>query len=349
MLRVARALRSRLPRSGACRAVSTAAPTPTDDGAGEGISHRMVSVNGINMHVAEKGEGPTVLLLHGFPELWYTWRHQMHGLAACGFRAVAPDLRGFGDTDAPPAAAAYSILHIVGDLIALLDSLGQDKVFVVGHDWGSMVAWNLSMFRPDKVNAMVNLSQAFTPRNPTRKSLEYLRTVFGDDYYMCRFQEPGKIEAEFARLGTAWVLKKFLTYRNPGPLYITEDQGWGSSDSKILLPSWLSEVDINYYTSKYEKAGFTGGLNYYRSLDLNWELTAPWTGARIKVPAKFIVGDLDLTYHSPGAQDFIHKGGLKNYVPLLDEVVVMKEVGHFINEEKPTEITENICDFITKF
>lgn len=128
MLRVARALRSRLPRSGACRAVSTAAPTPTDDGAGEGISHRMVSVNGINMHVAEKGEGPTVLLLHGFPELWYTWRHQMHGLAARGFRAVAPDLRGFGDTDAPPAAAAYSILHIVGDLISLLDSLGQDKV-----------------------------------------------------------------------------------------------------------------------------------------------------------------------------------------------------------------------------
>ncbi|URE28098.1 alpha/beta hydrolase fold [Musa troglodytarum] len=127
MLRVARALRSRIPRSGGCRAVHRD-PTPTDDGAGEGISHRMVSVNGINMHVAEKGEGPTVLLLHGFPELWYTWRHQMQGLAARGFRAVAPDLRGFGDTDAPPAAAAYSILHIVGDLIALLDSLGQDKV-----------------------------------------------------------------------------------------------------------------------------------------------------------------------------------------------------------------------------
>ncbi|RZS24327.1 hypothetical protein BHM03_00057383 [Ensete ventricosum] len=128
MLRVARALGSRLARSVGCRPVSTAAHTPMDDGAGEGISHRMVSVNGVNMHVAEKGEGPAVLLLHGFPELWYTWRHQMHGLAARGFRAVAPDLRGFGDTDAPPAAAAYSMLQIVGDLIALLDSLGQDKV-----------------------------------------------------------------------------------------------------------------------------------------------------------------------------------------------------------------------------
>ncbi|WOL06665.1 bifunctional epoxide hydrolase 2 [Canna indica] len=352
MLRCARALCSRLPRGRrafASSSPSTQLPMDGGDGAGDGIAHRTVAVNGINMHVAEKGEGPAVLLLHGFPELWYTWRHQMHGLAASGYRVVAPDLRGFGDTDAPTDTAAYSMLHIVGDLIALLNTLGQDQVFVVGHDWGSMVAWNLSMLRPDKVKAMVSLSQVFTPRNPMRKPLQYLKSVFGDDYYIVRFQEPGKIEEEFARFGTAWVLRKFLTYHNPGPFYITKDQGWVLPAPEIPLPSWLSEADIKYYTSKYEKTGFTGALNYYRCLDLNWELTAPWTEARIKVPVKFIVGDQDLTYHSPGTQDFIHKGGLKKYVPLLEEAVVMEGVGHFINEEKPDEITKHIYNFIKKF
>jgi len=178
--------------------------------------------------------------------------------------------------------------------------------------------------------------------------VEYLRATYGDEYYICRFQEPGAAEAEFARLGTSLLLKKFLTYRTPGPLYIP-NEGWGSPDDQISLPPWLSEDDINYYATKFDKSGFTGGLNYYRCLDLTWELSAPWTGAGVKVPTKFIVGDLDLTYNAPGAKDYIHKGGFNKYVPLLDDVVVMKGVGHFINEEKPEEITAHIHDFIKKF
>ncbi|XP_042401446.1 bifunctional epoxide hydrolase 2-like [Zingiber officinale] len=188
MLRFARGLCSCL----CCRSrvLAVAAPSAPNNGRlGEGITHRTVFMNDINMHVSEKGDEPVVLLLHGFPELWYTWRHQMHRLAALRYRTVAPDLRGFGDTEAPAEYNNYSIFHIVGDLIELIDNLvSAHHVFVVGHDWGSMVAWNLSMFRPDKVRAMVNLSQAFTPRNPTRKSLEHLRSAFGDDYYICRFQ-----------------------------------------------------------------------------------------------------------------------------------------------------------------
>ncbi|KAJ6812665.1 uncharacterized protein M6B38_148795 [Iris pallida] len=207
----------------------------------EGIGHRTLAVNGINMHVAEKGQGPVVLLIHGFPETWYAWRHQIASLAALGYRAVAPDLRGYGDTDVPPSVTSYSILHMVGDIVALIDSLGQEQVFVVGHDWGALVAWSLCQFRADKVKAMVALSVPFTPRNPTRKSVDYLRSTYGDDYYICRFQEPGAIESEFARLGTALVLKKFLTYRTPGPLFIPKE-GWGSPDEQIPLPSWISEL-----------------------------------------------------------------------------------------------------------
>ncbi|KAG5555112.1 hypothetical protein RHGRI_012591 [Rhododendron griersonianum] len=285
----------------------------------EGIQHKTVTVNGINMHIAEMGQGPVVLLLHGFPELWYTWRHQILYLASHGYRAVAPDLRGYGDTTgAPPGGAAYTSLHVVGDLVALLDAVapGDEKVFLVGHDWGAMIAWAFCLYRPDRIKAL----------------------------------EPGEIEAEFAEMGTKRVLRNFLTYRNPGPLFLPKGKGFGDSpDAPTPLPSWLSEEDLDYYTSKYEQSGFTGGLNYYRALDLNWELTAPWTGAQVKVPVKFLVGDLDLTYNSPGTKDYINKGGFKKDVPFLQEVVVLEGVAHFIHEEKPEEINKHILDFFHKF
>ncbi|XP_044498162.1 epoxide hydrolase A-like [Mangifera indica] len=317
----------------------------------EDIQHRIVNVNGLNMHVAEKGEGPVILFIHGFPELWYSWRHQIIALASLGYRAIAPDLRGFGDTDAPPSVSSYTCFHVVGDLIGLLDVVAsdQDKVFVVGHDWGALIAWYLCLFRPDKVKALVNLSVAFNPWNPKRKPLEGLKAVYGDDYYMIRFQEPGEIEAEFAQIGTETVVKEFFTYRTPGPLFLPTGKGFGHPpNAEIVLPSWLSEDDVKNYTSKFEK-GFTGGVNYYRNINVNWELTAPWAGSQIKVPVKFIVGDLDLTYYMPGVKDYIHKGGFKRDVPLLEEVIVMEGVGHFINGEKADAISEHIYNFFQKF
>ncbi|RWR76495.1 bifunctional epoxide hydrolase 2-like protein [Cinnamomum micranthum f. kanehirae] len=313
----------------------------------EGISHRTVEVNGINMHIAEKGHGPPVLLLHGFPELWYAWRHQIAGLAARGYRALAPDLRGFGDTDAP-SSNAYSVHHIVGDLIALIDALELDQVYVVGHDWGAIVAWYLCEFRGDRVKGLVALSVTFRPRNPAIRPLPTLRALYGDDYYICRFQEPGAAEADFARTGTATLLKILLTYRHPGPLIVPKGGFVDWPDKQLILPSWLSEKDIRYYAEKFDRTGFTGGLNYYRALDLNWELTAPWTGAQVKVPVKFIVGDLDLSYNTMGTKEYIDSGRFKKDVPFLEDVVVMKGVGHFINEERPDEITAHIHEFIQK-
>uniref|UniRef100_A0A5B6ZQW8 soluble epoxide hydrolase n=1 Tax=Davidia involucrata TaxID=16924 RepID=A0A5B6ZQW8_DAVIN len=316
----------------------------------ENIQHKNIFANGINIHVAEIGEGPAVLFLHGFPELWYSWRHQMLSLSSAGYRAIAPDLRGYGDTDAPPSAASYTAFHIVGDLVGLLDALGLDQVFLVGHDWGAVMAWYFCLFRPDRVKALVNMSVVFHPRNPSRKPLQSMRAMLGDDYYICRFQEPGEAEEEFARVDTARLIKKFLTSRNPGPFRVPKAVGFGGSPHTLItLPSWLSEEDINYYASKFNQKGFTGGLNYYRALDLNWELTAPWTGVQIKVPVKFIVGDLDLTYNTPGVKEYIHNGGFKREVPFLQELVVMEGVAHFINQEKPEEISSHIYDFIQKF
>lgn len=163
----------------------------------EKIEHSTIPTNGIKMHIASVGTGPVVLFLHGFPELWYSWRHQLLSLSSKGYRAIAPDLRGYGDTDAPPSPDSYTALHIVGDLIGLIDHLGIDQVFLVGHDWGAVTAWYFCLFRPDRVKALVNLSVAFRPRSPTRKPVESLRALFGDDYYICRFQVVNKFSFLF--------------------------------------------------------------------------------------------------------------------------------------------------------
>uniref|UniRef100_A0A7N0SVG2 soluble epoxide hydrolase n=1 Tax=Kalanchoe fedtschenkoi TaxID=63787 RepID=A0A7N0SVG2_KALFE len=319
----------------------------------EKIEHKTIHTNGINLHVAELGQGQLILFLHGFPELWYSWRRQMLALSSLGFRTIAPDLRGFGDSDVPTSPDQYTVLHVVGDLVGLLDALGIDKVFLVGHDWGAIIAWNLCLFRPDRVKALVNTSVAldwFHPRDSVTKPIERFRSLFSDDYYVCRFQEPGEAEEYFAYLSAEQTIKIFFTTRDTRPPLMPKKTGFGvPPDHQIPLSSWLSEEDVKYYASKFDKSGFTGGLNYYRSLDLNWELTVPWHGQQIQVPAKFIVGDLDITYHIPGAKEYMLGEGFKQDVPYLEEVVVMEGVAHFLTQEKPDEISSHIYNFIKKF
>ncbi|XP_076907110.1 epoxide hydrolase 1-like isoform X2 [Bidens hawaiensis] len=320
----------------------------------EGIEHKTISVNGINIHIAEKGQGPLVLFLHGFPELWYSWRHQIVYLADHGYRAVAPDLRGYGDTTGAPVDdhTKFTIYHVVGDLIGLLDAITSEgeKVFVVGHDWGANIAYNFCVFRPERVKALVTLSVPFIGRNPKGDMVQMLRAVYGEDYYMVKFQEPGDFEAELTRMGTKTFVKKFLTFREPEPYYFTKGKGFKHSpnDAIVSLPSWLSEEDVAYFASKLEKAGISGGLNHYRVIGLNWELTASWRGAKVTVPVKFIIGDEDLVYHMPGIKDYIHNGEFQKDVPLLEEIVVMEGAAHFINQEKPDEINKHLIEFLRK-
>ncbi|KAL3626540.1 hypothetical protein CASFOL_030089 [Castilleja foliolosa] len=316
----------------------------------EKIEHKTIPVNGINMHVAELGQGPLVLFIHGFPELWYSWRHQMEFVAARGYRAAAPDMRGYGDTTGAPIddPSKFTMLHMVGDLISLLDTIApnEGKVFVVGHDWGAYVAWHLCLYRPDRVRALVNLSVPFNPWTPGMSPVEKFRSFYGDDHYICRFQEPGDIEADFEKVGPKEVLKNIFAFRTPGPFYFPKGKGFGYSGDRA---PWLSEEELDYYVAKFEKTGFTGAVNYYRALDINHELNAPWCGAQVKVPAKFLIGDLDLTYHVPGTKDYIHKGGFKKFVPLLEDVVVLEGAAHFVNQERPDEINQHIFDFLEKF
>ncbi|XXG80583.1 hypothetical protein AAC387_Pa09g1413 [Persea americana] len=180
------------------------------------------------------------------------------------------------------------------------------------------------------------------------KVVDSMRDRFGDDYYICRFQEPATAEEDFALIGTATIMKIFLLLRDPGPLIVPKRGFADWRDTQIILPSWLSEVAIRFYADSFNKTGFTGGLNYYRNLDLNWELEAPWTGAQVKVAAKFIVGDMALTFNTLGTKEYINSGLFNKGVPFLNEVVIIKGAGHFIHEERPDQITDHIHDIIQK-
>ncbi|CAM0951069.1 unnamed protein product [Alopecurus aequalis] len=315
--------------------------------AGGEVRHWSAEVNGVSLHVAEQGPaaGPAVLLLHGFPELWLSWRHQMAALAARGFRSLAPDLRGYGDSSAPADPASYTILHLVGDAIALLDHLCLSKVFVVGHDWGAQVAWHLSLLRPDRVRGVVGLGVPYYPRTP--RPVTELFTARGDGFYIMQFQEPGRAEKAFARYDAATVLKKFYSIELDD---LAAPPGAEIIDFLEASPSplpWMTDEELGQYAEKFQKSGFTGPLNYYRMMDTNWRLTAPWHGSKITVPAKFIIGEKDIGIESFGVKCYVEGGGFKSNVADLEVAII--EGHHFLQQEQAERVNAEILSFLDKF
>eukprot|EP00250_Pteridium_aquilinum_P016702 c23243_g3_i1 orf=213-1166(-) len=309
----------------------------------EGVNHRTISTNGITMHFAEMGSGPVMLFLHGFPEGWYGWRKQISVFARAGYHAIAPDMRGYGDTSAPEGVENYSYLHIVGDLIGLLDVLQVQKAFVVGHDWGSTIGWQLSLFRPDRVIAFASLSVPFKPRKPSGSLVQLLRTAYGEDeHYILKFQAPGEVEAQIASISSEVFFRHMPRMFGRGVINQRMDFLKGSKE-KVPLPKWMSKEELAYYITEFEKKGFTPPLNYYRAWDLSWILTAAWTDSKVMVPTIFMIGDQDLVYDFPGTKTYIHEG-MEVDVPLL-KVIVLEGTQHFLQLEKSEMVNDNILAF----
>jgi pimeloyl-ACP methyl ester carboxylesterase len=312
------------------------------------ITHRQVESNGIHMHIAEAGSGPLVILLHGFPEGWYSWRHQLLALADAGFHAVAPDQRGYGLTDAPHDIAAYAMMQLVGDVVGLVAALNETRAIVVGHDWGAPVAWTTALFRPDLVRGVVGLSVPFRPRG-SRPPLEVFRKVLGERFYQVYFQEPGVAEADLER-DVRRTVRSFLFAASGDAPQLADPmvgpEGWVTAmPLPERLPGWLSEADIDHFTAEFERTGFRGGLNWYRNLDRNWEQTAPWQGAIVSPPALYAVGDRDLVYHLPGSKEFL--AALPKFVPNLTRTVVLDGCGHWIQQERPAAVNEAMLEFVS--
>jgi pimeloyl-ACP methyl ester carboxylesterase len=321
------------------------------------FKHRFVETNGIRMHVAEAGAGPLVVMCHGFPESWYSWRHQIGALAEAGFHAVAPDMRGYGQTDRPEAIDQYSLLHLVGDIVGLVDALGERTAVIAGHDWGAPVAWHAALMRPDRFRGVVGLSVPFRPRGsvaPTTVMPQTPEAIF----YQLYFQNPGVAEAEFER-DTSTSMRRFLVSgsgdaprREGGPRVAP---GMVLRGGRFLdafqvpegeLPGWLKQADVDFYAAEFKVAGYRGGLNWYRNIDRNWELLAPFKGAKVTVPALYMAGERDLVVKFPGMDKLL--SSLKDFVPDLRKTIMLPGCGHWTQQERPHEVNAAMLEFLKK-
>jgi pimeloyl-ACP methyl ester carboxylesterase len=308
-------------------------------------STRTISANGIELFLLEQGQGPLVVLCHGWPELSYSWRHQIAAIADAGFHVVAPDLRGYGRTSAPADIAAYSIFDTVGDMVALVTALGETQAVIVGHDWGAPVAWHAALFRPDMFTKVAGLSVP-PPFRGRARPLDSLRAGGVTNFYWQYFQTPGVAEVEFER-DVATTMRKIFGrgVSDPAALYVTEDKGFlGNIPPVLTLPDWLSEADIAYFAEAYQKSGFRGGLNWYRNLDRNWDLTAPWQGAQIHQPSLFIAGSRDSVITGLiGAKRVTE---LDRVLPNLRQKLIIEGAGHWVQQERPHEVNAALIAFL---
>lgn len=309
------------------------------------LSHRIVPVNGLDLHLAEAGppDGAVVLLLHGFPECWYSWRHQLTALAEKGFRVVAPDQRGYARSAAPEPIEAYSIMHLVGDAIGVLDELGAERAIVVGHDWGAPVAWHTAQLRPDRVRGVAAFSVPFLPRSPVRPTVGMAKR-FGPDYYMLHFQAPGVADAELGADPAGTFRRVLATLPSGGPAGPVTARAF-TGPAPQALPAWLTEADIDTYVAEYAGRGFTGGLNWYRNLDRNWELTAAFGDVPVTVPALFMAGDRDLVIAGVPFDDVT--ATLRRSVTDLRGAHLLPGCGHWTQQERPDEVNAALVEFVS--
>ncbi|HLH21810.1 MAG TPA: alpha/beta hydrolase [Chloroflexota bacterium] len=330
--------------------MSSRGPISQGEGAAA-TTHRRVQTNGITMHIAEAGAGPVVILLHGFPELWYSWRHQLPVLAAAGYHVIAPDLRGCGETDAPDDVASYSKRNMTADIVGLLDALGADRATIVGHDWGASLAWALAELHPERVATLVSLSVPYHPREqlpPTRQIQRFAGDHFSFPLY---FQQPGIAEAELDA-NPRRSLRLFLhALSGDAPpdlvpyLFTGKPAEAGALDGMpepTTLPAWLTEADLDYFAQAYARTGFRGALAPYRNMDHDWaDLPAIGT-AGVSQPTLFLGGRRD------SAVIYGRFEPMEAAVPKLRRIVLLPGCGHWTQQERPADVNAELLDFLQR-
>jgi pimeloyl-ACP methyl ester carboxylesterase len=317
----------------------------------QAFAHRFAEVNGIRMHYVEEGRGPLVILLHGFPYLWYMWRRQIPALAAVGFRVVAPDQRGFGQSDRPDAVEAYDMSQAVGDMVGLMKALGETSAVIVGHDVGAFVAQFAAMLRPDLFRALVMLNTPVPPRGRVKPTDGLRAMAKGRVYHHLYFQERGKPDRElssdtrktlrsifYSVSGSAVGAERWRLFLEAGEPILNS-----FTDPKDF-PSWLSARALDYYVEEYTRTGFTGALNYYRCRDRNWEITAFLDGAVVRQPSLFIGGAADPALEPIEIRALYDQ--LEAYLPGLRKKVLLRSVGHSAAEEEVDKVNELLIEFL---
>ncbi|MBV1878419.1 MAG: alpha/beta hydrolase [Pseudomonadales bacterium] len=311
------------------------------------IKHRNFAVNNIRIHIAEAGVGPTVLMIHGFPESWYSWRNQLQALAEQGYHAVAMDVRGYGRSSKPSQVEDYRMLKIVADVVAVAGALDNGKVILVGHDWGAPIAWNSALLRPDIFSGVAGLSVPFSPGGGLHQPTKAFAQMPGNEFYMAYFQQVGRAEKELEADIKQWLLGFYWCAGgdiNNGPDVSTLGDG-GTLKEKFMfpdeMPSWLTHHDLEIYSQEFEYSGFYGPLNRYRNLDRDWHDLSVFAGQPITIPAMFIGGERDgPTIWGAAAID-----KFSTSLPKLFKSEILPGAGHWIQQERADRTNELLLEF----
>ncbi len=331
---------------------ASASPAAAQPAGLRDIKHRRIHTNGIGMHIAEQGSGPLVLLCHGFPESWYSWRHQIAPVANAGFHVVAPDMRGYGQTDAPPEVASYTIMHLVGDMVGLVAALGEKQAIIVGHDWGATVAWHAALLRPDVFPTVAAMSVPFRQRGPA-PPLRLLREAGLYTHYWLYYQDVGPADAEYDRDPKVSLRRRIYTgsgdapRNRPSTHILQPGKGILENSLEPERPlAWLTDADLDYMAADFKHSGFRGGLNWYRNIDRNWELLAPWAGAVIRQRALFIAGTEDIVITGPTGRAPL--AAMPVTVPNLERSLIIEGAGHYIQQERPQLVNDALVPFLRR-
>ena len=318
----------------------------------DGLSRYEVDAFGTRIHVAEVGTGPMVLFVHGFPESWYSWRHQLPVVAEAGMRAVAIDVRGYGSSDVPDEVEAYRLMDLAGDCVGVVEALGEPTAVIVGHDWGSPIAAAAARLRPDVFTAVALLSVAYDPRD-TMRPTDVFKMMGGDDeFYIEYFQEPGRAEAEIAVNAERWLEGFYFTASGDCPPFASDERPMGligpgekMSDSfryPDKLPAWMTLDDLAFYAAEFARVGFSGGLNRYRCVDLDWVDLRAWHGAPIRQPSLYIGGEKD----GPTIWGAGSISRCPQTLPGLHAAVILPGVGPWMQQEDATGVNVALLDFL---
>jgi pimeloyl-ACP methyl ester carboxylesterase len=315
------------------------------------VMHRLVDAGGVRIHVAEEGDGPLVLLVHGFPESWYSWRHQMPALAAAGYRAAAIDVRGYGRSSAPVEVEAYGMLDHVADNVGVVNALGETRAVIVGHDWGSPIAANSALLRPDVFSAVALLSVPYSPRGDRRPSQAFEAMGGDEEFYISYFQEPGRAEQEMELDVRGWLAGFYVGASGDhlptpdGRSLVSVPPGGRLSDRFVLgdhLPGWLTEEDLDVYAGEFERTGFRGPLNRYRNVDRDWRDLRSWYRAPITQPSLFVGGEWDgpTVWGERAIANFPHT------LPGLRGSHILERTGHWVQQEEADRVNRLLVDWL---
>lgn len=308
---------------------------------------RRVDTGAVTLAVHEMGDGPAVILVHGFPELAYSWRHQLPALAKAGYRAIAPDMRGYGGSDKPPQVGDYAMQHLIGDLLGLCDALSIERAIFVGHDWGAMVVWHMALLAPGRMAGLINLNIPHIPRPPINP-LTYMRFKLGKDFYIVNFQRSDEADRRFAEdprrfINTMMRRRQFTSgtrlpqaVRKRQPLSLIQALDNDSPAGEPLL----GETELDVYARAFEKGGFTGPINWYRNWTRNWK-QMKGVDQTIRIPALFI-GAVDDRIISSKQID-----AMKPYATDL-EIVMIEQCGHWTQQEKPDELNRIMLNWLAR-